>query len=76
MRSSLSVDVVFKVRSFRHDPDAFTQGLLWSNGSLFESTGLYGRSSLREVQLKSNGHFVANKVFVYYTAFYCILRSS
>lgn len=43
------------VRSFRHDPDAFTQGLLWSNGSLFESTGLYGRSSLREVQLKSNG---------------------
>jgi glutamine cyclotransferase len=32
-----------------HDTAAFTQGLLWLNGSLFESTGLYGRSSLREV---------------------------
>jgi glutamine cyclotransferase len=32
-----------------HDTAAFTQGLLWLNGSLFESTGLYGKSSLREV---------------------------
>ena len=40
-----------EVNSFTHDPDAFTQGLVWSNGSLFESTGLYGRSSLRELQL-------------------------
>jgi glutamine cyclotransferase len=30
-----------------HDPEAFTQGLLWSDGKLFESTGLYGQSSLR-----------------------------
>jgi glutaminyl-peptide cyclotransferase len=39
-----------KVLSVRpHDPGAFTQGLFLHNGSLFESTGLYGESSLREV---------------------------
>jgi glutamine cyclotransferase len=33
-----------------HDPEAYTQGLLWHDGRLFESTGLYGHSSLREVK--------------------------
>lgn len=32
-----------------HDPGAFTQGLLWSGGRLYESTGEYGKSSLRMV---------------------------
>jgi glutamine cyclotransferase len=32
-----------------HDPSAFTQGLLYRNGVFYESTGLYGRSSLRRV---------------------------
>jgi glutamine cyclotransferase len=32
-----------------HDRDAFTQGLLWHDGTLYESTGLHGRSSLRQV---------------------------
>jgi len=32
-----------------HDPGAFTQGLLWHDGLLYESTGQYGRSSLRQV---------------------------
>lgn len=32
-----------------HDTDAFTQGLLLFDGSLFESVGRYGQSSLREV---------------------------
>lgn len=32
-----------------HDPGAFTQGLLWHDGHLYESTGLRGRSSLRRV---------------------------
>ncbi|MCX7717659.1 MAG: glutaminyl-peptide cyclotransferase [Candidatus Sumerlaeaceae bacterium] len=31
----------------QHDPEAFTQGLLLHNGLLYESTGLYGRSSIR-----------------------------
>lgn len=32
-----------------HDPSAYTQGLLFYNGHLYESTGLYGRSELRRV---------------------------
>jgi len=32
-----------------HDPAAFTQGLIVHEGLLYESTGLYGSSSLREV---------------------------
>jgi glutaminyl-peptide cyclotransferase len=32
-----------------HDPAAFTQGLLFSSGHLYESTGLNGRSTLRKV---------------------------
>ena len=39
------------VRTFTHDPAAFTQGLLFADGELFESTGLHGESSLRRVQL-------------------------
>jgi glutamine cyclotransferase len=39
--------------SHPHDPEAFTQGLLWSDGRLYESVGLYGRSALREVELES-----------------------
>lgn len=30
-----------------HDPNAFTQGLVFSEGLLYESTGIHGRSSLR-----------------------------
>jgi glutamine cyclotransferase len=41
------------VRSFPHDPQAFTQGLVFENGALYESTGLNGRSSLRKVDLAS-----------------------
>ena len=36
-----------------HDADAFTQGLVWHDGRLYESTGLYGASSLRRVELES-----------------------
>lgn len=32
-----------------HDPDAFTQGLTYKQGFLYESTGLYGKSSLRKM---------------------------
>jgi glutaminyl-peptide cyclotransferase len=39
------------VNSYPHDPQAFTQGLAWADGRLFESTGLLGHSSLREVEL-------------------------
>jgi glutamine cyclotransferase len=36
--------------TFPHDRGAFTQGLLWHDGSLYESTGQYGESSLRRVE--------------------------
>ncbi len=39
------------VARYPHDPDAFTQGLLWHQGKIYESTGLEGRSSLRRVDL-------------------------
>ncbi|KAL9324046.1 hypothetical protein ACSQ67_008903 [Phaseolus vulgaris] len=40
------------VNVFPHDPQAFTQGLLYyGNDTLFESTGLYGQSSVRKVAL-------------------------
>lgn len=43
-----------KVLSVRpHDPGAFTQGLLWHDGMLYESTGLEGLSSLRQVDPKT-----------------------
>lgn len=41
------------VATYPHDPAAFTQGLVYAGGALYESTGLYGRSSLRRVDLKS-----------------------
>jgi glutamine cyclotransferase len=37
------------IETYPHDPEAFTQGLLLYEGLLYESTGLYGRSSLRQV---------------------------
>src|SRR5438105_1265424 len=41
------------VNTYPHDPGAFTQGLVFLDGALFESTGLNGQSSLRKVDLKS-----------------------
>ncbi|MBP6031020.1 MAG: glutaminyl-peptide cyclotransferase [Sphingobium sp.] len=40
------------VRSYPHDDKAFTQGLIWLDGALYESTGQYGASNLREVRLE------------------------
>ncbi len=39
--------------AYPHDRTAYTQGLLWHDGSLYESTGRYGESRLREVELAS-----------------------
>jgi glutamine cyclotransferase len=39
------------VRSYPHDSAAFTQGLFFRDGQLYESTGLEGQSTLRRVRL-------------------------
>lgn len=44
---------VQQVRSYPHDSTAFTQGLVWRGGKLYESTGRYGESSLRLVELET-----------------------
>ena len=36
-------------RTLPHDTSAYTQGLLWWDGKLYESTGQYGRSDLRRL---------------------------
>jgi glutamine cyclotransferase len=41
------------VRSFPHDREAFTQGLIYKNGFFYEGTGLVGRSGIRKVKLES-----------------------
>lgn len=38
---------------FPHDENAFTQGLVWDDGTLLESTGLYGSSTIRRVDPRS-----------------------
>ncbi len=39
--------------TYPHDPEAYTQGLQYVDGMLYEGTGLYGRSSLRRVDLET-----------------------
>ncbi|MDE2971449.1 MAG: glutaminyl-peptide cyclotransferase [Acidobacteriota bacterium] len=41
------------VQEFPHDPRAFTQGLFFHDGFLYESTGLRGESTLRRVDLET-----------------------
>ena len=56
--SSIPSELVYRsgykvIGQFPHDPQAFTQGLIFHEGYLYESTGLRGRSSLRKVDLVS-----------------------
>ena len=41
------------VQAWPHDPEAFTQGLVWHDSTLYESTGQVGKSGIREVELKT-----------------------
>ena len=41
------------VNTYPHDPNAFTQGLQFLNGFLYEGTGNYGASGIRKVELKT-----------------------
>ncbi len=46
------------VKRYPHDSSAFTEGLLWADGTLYESTGMEGQSDIRRVRL-SDGHVLA-----------------
>jgi len=63
------------VNRYPHDPEAFTQGLVFVDGFLFEGTGLRGRSSLRKVDLVTGrtlrysnlpAHFFGEGITVYH----------
>jgi glutamine cyclotransferase len=41
------------VRAYPHDPHAFTQGLEYYRGYLYESTGIAGQSTLRKIALET-----------------------
>jgi len=51
--SSVPIDTYEIVKTYRHDGDAFTQGLVFVNGFFYESTGEYGDSSLRKVEVET-----------------------
>ena len=44
---AFAADTYRVIHAYPHDPRAYTQGLLYTDGHLYESTGLNGRSSLR-----------------------------
>lgn len=48
------------IETIPHDDEAFTQGLLMHDGSLYESTGLYNGSSLRRVELNGVVNSIQN----------------
>jgi glutaminyl-peptide cyclotransferase len=41
------------VKSYPHDRQAFTQGLVYLDGVLYEGTGLHGQSGIRKVKLET-----------------------
>ena len=62
------------VNTYPHDPRAFTQGLVFADGVLYEGTGLRGQSSLRKVDLKTgnilrvrqlSAHFFGEGITIY-----------
>ena len=50
-KATLSYYSISISETYPHDDQAFTQGLAIHDGYLYESTGLYGRSSLRKTEL-------------------------
>jgi glutamine cyclotransferase len=52
-KTKAPISVIKVINIFPHDPDAFTQGLIYHQGYLYESTGLHGKSTLRKVDIKT-----------------------
>jgi glutamine cyclotransferase len=41
------------INTFPHDPESFTEGLVYHQGYLYESTGLNGKSALKKIDIRS-----------------------
>ena len=50
------------VRSYPHDPGAYTQGLFFRDGILYESTGQVGESTIRKVRLTDGAVIAAVRI--------------
>jgi len=53
LRAAVPIDDAEIVHAYPHDPSAFTEGLFYLNGFLYESTGLEQHSSIRKVKLET-----------------------
>lgn len=42
------------IKTYQHDPDASTQGLVYHDGYIYEGTGIRGKSTLRKIDLNQN----------------------
>lgn len=49
--AAVPVEAARVIATYPHDSGAFTQGLFFADGALFESTGQHGESAVREVDL-------------------------
>ena len=52
-KAALPISTYEVVKKYPHDPKAFTQGLLFRDGFLYESTGQEGKSTLRKVEIET-----------------------
>lgn len=50
------------IKTYPHDSQAFTQGLIYDQGELYESTGIRGQSSLRRVELETGKVLQINRL--------------
>ena len=53
MQSKAPIASIAVKNTYPHDPDAFTQGLLFHQGFFYESTGLLGKSTLARKDMKT-----------------------
>ena len=60
--ADLTVSSYEIVKEYKHDKNAFTQGLVFYNGFLYESTGQHGASSIRKVELRTGKVLRMHKV--------------
>lgn len=67
MQAAIPVYTFVVKNTYPHDPQAFTQGLFYRDGYLYEGTGLNGQSSLRKVELTTGKvvkkHDIAREFF-------------